>query len=234
MLALYRRHRRDCKGSHAEELRTSEYDERKKGWRRCECSIFLSGTLHGKFKRQTTGKWEWDDARLIAVQWEGLGRWNASLNETVTTSAATNDAFDSATIKDATEAFLARCRDRGMLRIRFLQAVEDPVQMDELRAIFERVAREPIGLNHSICGGDLGRLEFLCAAAHALGDEERQTHVATLAASLLVDIEACGPRSETPGGIEIPGLAYGLAGIGYGLLHLAFPNSLPSVLLLES
>ena len=27
-LALYRRHRRECKSGHSEELRTSEYDER--------------------------------------------------------------------------------------------------------------------------------------------------------------------------------------------------------------
>jgi len=114
MLALYRRHRRDCKGSHAEELRTSEYDERKKGWRRCECPIFLSGTLHGKFKRQTTGKWEWDEARLAAAEWETLGRWNATRHETVTTSATKKDAVESATISDATEAFLASCRDRGI------------------------------------------------------------------------------------------------------------------------
>ena len=32
-LAPYRRHRRDCKAGHTEELRTSEYDERKKGWK---------------------------------------------------------------------------------------------------------------------------------------------------------------------------------------------------------
>ena len=31
-----------------EELHTSEFDERKKGWKRCECPIFASGTLSGK------------------------------------------------------------------------------------------------------------------------------------------------------------------------------------------
>ena len=47
----------------AEESRTSEYDERKKGWKRCECPIMASGTLEKKFKRQTTGQWEWEAAR---------------------------------------------------------------------------------------------------------------------------------------------------------------------------
>ena len=65
-LALYRRHRRDCKAGHSEELRSSEYDEKKKGWKRCECPIFISGTLLGTFKRQSTSRWEWDQALSFA------------------------------------------------------------------------------------------------------------------------------------------------------------------------
>jgi hypothetical protein len=38
-LVLYRRHRRDCKAAHPEQLHTSEFDERKKGYRRCDCPI---------------------------------------------------------------------------------------------------------------------------------------------------------------------------------------------------
>jgi hypothetical protein len=33
MLTVYRRHLRTCKSGHKEELRTSEFDERKKGWK---------------------------------------------------------------------------------------------------------------------------------------------------------------------------------------------------------
>jgi len=43
-LNLYRRHRRDFKSRHPEEFRSSEFDERKKGWKRCECAMFASGT----------------------------------------------------------------------------------------------------------------------------------------------------------------------------------------------
>lgn len=74
-LALYRRHRRDCKAAHPEELRTSEYDERKKGWKRCECPIFGSGTLAKKFQRKNTARWEWDAAKEIVCQWEKAGSW---------------------------------------------------------------------------------------------------------------------------------------------------------------
>lgn len=74
-LALYRRHSRECKSGHSEEFRTSEYDERKKGWKRCDCPIFVSGTLSRKFARQSTGQWEWKAARAIAAKLEVSGRW---------------------------------------------------------------------------------------------------------------------------------------------------------------
>src|SRR5665213_3529889 len=81
-LALYRRHRRDCKAGHAEERRTSEYDERKKGWKRCECPIFMSGTLRGRSKRKNTGQWEWESAKSVAAHWETLGNWDGKVPST--------------------------------------------------------------------------------------------------------------------------------------------------------
>ena len=45
-LILYRRHRRDCKAGHAEDFKTSEFDERKKGWKRCECPITADEAIH--------------------------------------------------------------------------------------------------------------------------------------------------------------------------------------------
>jgi integrase len=80
-LALYRRHRRDCKAGHPEESRTSEYDERKKGWKRCECPIFVSGTLNRHFKRHNTGQWEWESAHPIARSIEASGSWDGKVPE---------------------------------------------------------------------------------------------------------------------------------------------------------
>ena len=51
-----RRRRLNCKGGHTHNSRTSEYDERKKNWRRCECPIFVSGTLGKDFRRQKFGE----------------------------------------------------------------------------------------------------------------------------------------------------------------------------------
>ena len=77
-LSLYRRHRRDCKASHPEEFRTSEYDERKKGFKRCECPIFVSGTLSGRsLVAKSTGRWEWDEASLSLQRiGEQRGAWD--------------------------------------------------------------------------------------------------------------------------------------------------------------
>jgi|SRR5450432_3409907 hypothetical protein len=73
---LYRRHRRDCKSGHREEHLSSEFDERKKGWKRCECLIFCSGTLAGDYRRRSTGKWEWEeDAKPVMAAWEAAGSW---------------------------------------------------------------------------------------------------------------------------------------------------------------
>src|SRR3954452_19854836 len=74
-LNLYRRHRQECEGGHPEESRSGEFEERKKGWKRCGCFIFASGTLNGTFKRKYTGKTNWDEAKAIAATWETAASW---------------------------------------------------------------------------------------------------------------------------------------------------------------
>jgi integrase len=78
-LNLYRRHRCECKAGHPHQHLSSEFDERKRGWKRCECPIVVSGTLDKKFRRESTGKWEWDDARAIATALEAAGTWGGEI-----------------------------------------------------------------------------------------------------------------------------------------------------------
>jgi integrase len=78
-LNLYRRHRRECKAGHPHQHLSSEFDERKRGWKRCECPIVVSGTLNKNFRRESTGKWEWDDARAIAAGIEAAGSWGSEI-----------------------------------------------------------------------------------------------------------------------------------------------------------
>jgi hypothetical protein len=87
-LNLYRRHRQECEAGHLLESRSGEFDERKKGWKRCACFIFASGTLGGKFKRRYTGKSEWTEAKIVAAQWEAQGRWGGEIPPTPPTPAS--------------------------------------------------------------------------------------------------------------------------------------------------
>jgi hypothetical protein len=62
-LKLYRRHRKECEGGHAEDARTGEFEEGRRSWKRCGCLIHVAGTLGGKFSRKQTSKVLWDDSQ---------------------------------------------------------------------------------------------------------------------------------------------------------------------------
>jgi integrase len=68
MINLYRRHRQECEAGHPRSS-TGEFDERKKGWKKCACLIYASGTLKGKFSRRLTGATDWEKARELVAQW---------------------------------------------------------------------------------------------------------------------------------------------------------------------
>jgi hypothetical protein len=51
-LQLYRRHRKECESGHAEDSKSGQFEEGRRGWKRCACMIHASGTLGGKFKRR--------------------------------------------------------------------------------------------------------------------------------------------------------------------------------------
>ncbi|MGQ0839437.1 type 2 lanthipeptide synthetase LanM family protein [Actinokineospora sp.] len=84
----------------------------------------------------------------------------------------------------------------------------------------------------SLCHGELGVLLGLSAVAKA-GHETAAVALARRSGRLLGTLDNHGPRCGTPSGVRTPGLLAGLAGIGYGLLHLGFAEDVPSVLLLE-
>jgi lantibiotic modifying enzyme len=85
----------------------------------------------------------------------------------------------------------------------------------------------------SLCHGDLGNLDLLLVAARTPGRGSRLAEARRRASSVLERIERRGWACGTPLRAETPGLMLGLAGIGYGLLRLAEPDRVPSVLLLD-
>ena len=103
----------------------------------------------------------------------------------------------------------------------------------EIDTALKTTLTEGFGGNHSLCHGDLGNLELLLQASEALNDPQWRHQVNRLASMVLESIDKNGWLCGSPLGIESPGLMTGLAGIGYGLLRLAEPMRVPSVLVLE-
>lgn len=112
-LNLYRRHRQECEGRHPEESRSGEFEERRKGWKRCSCFIFASGTLGGTFKRRYTGKTDWDAAKAAASAWEAAGTWNATVKPDEPSFAPPPDATPRIAIERAVKAFTAEFEEHS-------------------------------------------------------------------------------------------------------------------------
>ncbi|WP_375765797.1 type 2 lanthipeptide synthetase LanM family protein [Archangium gephyra] len=102
----------------------------------------------------------------------------------------------------------------------------------ELDTALDTTLREGFSGSHCLCHGDLGNVEPLYLAGEVLG-EPRWSHIAReRAAHILHQGRTRGWLCGLPRGTETPGLLMGLAGIGYGLLRLASPERVPSVLTL--
>lgn len=85
----------------------------------------------------------------------------------------------------------------------------------------------------SLCHGELGTLEPLVDLA--LHDHPGADATLTRRTGMILAlIDQFSPRCGTPDAITSPGLLTGLAGIGHGLLRLAFPAVVPSSLRLEA
>jgi hypothetical protein len=51
-LTLYRRHRKECEANYPEDFCSGEFEEGRRGWKKCACIIHVSGTLGGKSSRK--------------------------------------------------------------------------------------------------------------------------------------------------------------------------------------
>jgi len=89
------------------------------------------------------------------------------------------------------------------------------------------------GKNHCLCHGDLGNLDLLAQASRAGGDLALEGAVRRQSAAVLKSLERDGWLCGSRAGVLSPGLMNGLAGIGLGLLRLARPGRVPSVLTLD-
>ena len=121
----------------------------------------------------------------------------------------------------------------GFVRLDALGSSDDPELVRDLTAALTSTARFGFGSNDSLCHGDLGNLE-LFVRAHELGYRgEWEDTLAVHSSRLVARLQEGHWRCGVPGGVETPGLMTGLAGIGYGLLRIAAPERVPSLLALE-
>ena len=130
----------------------------------------------------------------------------------------------------------------GLARLATLEALASNGLLDEtlerrLRRDVQRAAsstwQQGFGLTHSLCHGDLGNLEFLFeAAAQGILPAAVESTVALrlLGGRILSSVRSQGCLLGTPGGTNPPGLLVGRAGVGWGLLRLAAPTQVVSIL----
>jgi type 2 lantibiotic biosynthesis protein LanM len=119
----------------------------------------------------------------------------------------------------------------GLARIDSLSYTDDPKIREEIRIALNATAKANFGENHCLCHGDLGNLDILLCAAERVDKCWWSDVGSRIASETLAAISEKGPICGK-GSVASLGLMTGLAGIGYGLLRLARPAQVPSVLVL--
>ncbi|MFC6593940.1 type 2 lanthipeptide synthetase LanM family protein [Kitasatospora paranensis] len=112
----------------------------------------------------------------------------------------------------------------ALARAETADLLDDPELRAERAAALTTVAQSGFGLNSSLCHGDLGNIDVLrLSGAPYVG----------AAAAALDTLDRDGWACGLPHGVRSPSLMVGVAGIGHGLLRLASPEAVPSVLALR-
>lgn len=121
----------------------------------------------------------------------------------------------------------------GLGRLSIAENTPDEIMYKEITTAIQTTIKQGFGDNHCLCHGDLGNIDLLLIASAKLDHPEITQETEKMATKILADIQQNNYRCGVPLGIETPSLMTGLAGIGYGLLRLAYPQLIPSILLLE-
>jgi type 2 lantibiotic biosynthesis protein LanM len=120
----------------------------------------------------------------------------------------------------------------GLSRLSLLADESSQAMRSEFAQAVETTIAATLGDNHSLCHGDFGNLDFIVQASESFANDAWHVHANRRMASVLDDVACNGWKCGVENQAEIPGLMTGLAGIGYGMLRLAAPRLVPSVLLL--
>jgi type 2 lantibiotic biosynthesis protein LanM len=121
----------------------------------------------------------------------------------------------------------------ALSRLRYLRnGFDDAATLSEIEAAIATTIQEGFGDNHSLCHGDLGNLDVLVHAETRLHNPSVRSARRRATALLLDSLRRDGWLCGIPLDVESTGLMTGIAGIGYGLLRLAAPHQVPSILAL--
>jgi len=172
-------------------------------------------------------------AGLAAFAWEREAFWPELRRWLAGAGAAAADHGDSVAMSwcyGAPGVGLARL---AALRLLDRSSPEREALVAEVAEAVRLTVRLAFGQNHCLCHGDLGNLDFLLTAYERLGrDGALGRQVRRRAQQVLASIGRDGWCCGTRGAVESAGLMNGIAGIGYGLLRLAEPRRVPSLLAL--
>ena len=120
----------------------------------------------------------------------------------------------------------------GMARMDNLKWMDDSETREEIGIALRKTVGAEFGLHHSLCHGDLGHLDILLHASQRVDEAWWRDAGERLARETVAGIAERGCLVSRQAHLVPPGLMVGLAGIGYGLLRLAEPERVPSVLVL--
>jgi type 2 lantibiotic biosynthesis protein LanM len=152
------------------------------------------------------------------ANWRDLRTWGSSSNETDNSSMS---------------AWCHGATGIGLARLAIAEYGDGGDVRREIDAALRTTINAGCGSNHSLCHGDGGTIELFLHASRALQDERWNLEAQRIANGIVESICRNEFRCGTPLKVDSPGLMTGLAGIGYGLLRLAEPDRVPSVLTLQ-
>ncbi|MFB9758300.1 type 2 lanthipeptide synthetase LanM family protein [Ectobacillus funiculus] len=172
------------------------------------------------------------DERFLEAAWQALA-FERTLFEHETGNWA--DVRPDELKRSASTAAIKWCHGAAgiaMGRIKSYQLYPDDTIREEIEIALDTTLRNGFGVSHCLCHGDLGNIDTMLLAGELPGQESWKGTALACGTRVLQEAEMNGWICGIPHGLETPGLMTGLAGIGYGLLRLADPDAVPSILTL--
>jgi type 2 lantibiotic biosynthesis protein LanM len=120
----------------------------------------------------------------------------------------------------------------AMGRIMSYRLYQDERMREEMDVALHTTLKHGFGVSHCLCHGDLGNLDAMLLAAEVLEEPFWKKTALVCGTHLLQEAKESSWICGIPQGLATPGLMTGMAGIGYGLLRLANPEGIPSILTL--